>query len=125
MWCHMQLQLDQGVQWCGLCEQFGTHYYCGACGRRFGERMRECPACRTYVSTDYCVACGTRVASDFLRRYESGQVNWTPYILRAQGFLSKLLQDRPDMKRDLYPEMADNQAGMTLPERIMDAFRGL
>lgn len=98
----MQIRLDDGLQRC-TCGAYGTHPFCGQCGRRHGPdgvTWRECPnkGCKAQVTTDWCVLCGTEVAPQFLKDMEAGKVDWEEESRIAEALVQKFYQTRPNIR---------------------------
>lgn len=93
-WVLMQHRIDEGIKWCGKCDRFGWHTFCGQCGRRyFGADLtwRECPRCKTLVTTDYCSLCGAPVYDERLRRYIEGDPE---FIAEANARVKRMMQEQ-------------------------------
>jgi hypothetical protein len=77
----MQDLIDQGIVWCARCEEPGKKEFefCGGCGKRYYDaEPRDCPNadCKAKrVTTTFCPLCGTQVVTDYLLRWERGEVD--------------------------------------------------
>lgn len=114
-WVEVQQQLDRGARLCVPCGRWGSHTFCGGCGRRYEGaelRWRECPACRARVATDYCPIDGTHIAIDFLKKMERGEVDWMAEAKMAKGIATRLLRTRPDLTGIAPQDAADVAASL-------------
>lgn len=112
----MQRQIDDGLARCEPCARFGYGTFCGQCGGRFvgdEKTWRECPGCHISVTTDYCPRCGKNVVDDFLRAWESGEID-----VEAENEMASELCARWDaLEKQKAPPMS-------LAEAALEAFPG-
>ncbi len=114
----MQGQIDRGLQLCAACGKFGVHAFCGHCGRRYhGHELerRRCPDCKVdVVGLEFCPHCGEQLTSEFLRRWERGEVDLPTEGRRAKAVLDRMIKSTPSLAAMLYPDRPDlHPAGVT------------
>lgn len=121
----MQEQIDQGLQHCEACDAFGILTFCGRCGRRFlGHELerRTCAQCRVDVTTEYCPRCGEQVVSEYLRRWERGEVNLEDEGRRARLIVQQMAAHNERLRRDLWPGTHGANAPVDLVKAVNAGF---
>jgi len=102
----MQTQIDDGLQWCESCREFGKHRFCGSCGQRFVGRdlsWRECPQCHAEVTSDYCPVCGEELMTPLERALEGEDAiaTWQSISQQSSALMKRFLAARPDVAAEL------------------------
>lgn len=123
----MQEQIDQGLQLCEACDHFGLLAFCGHCGRRYhghGAERRQCAECKIEVTTEYCPRCGEQIVSEYLRRWERGEVDLSAEGRRAKGILDKMIAASPRLAVYLYPSRPDLHPPGTSADLVAAINRG-
>jgi hypothetical protein len=115
----MQDLIDQGILWCARCEEPGKKdfEFCGGCGKRYYDaEPRDCPNadCKAKrVTTTFCPLCGTQVVTDYLLRWERGEVDLEAESAHAATIVDAIIKRHPSIGpqlREGYRESAEDLA---------------
>lgn len=118
----MQAQIDDGLQHCAGCDHFGFLSFCGRCGRRYhghGLERRKCADCKIeVVDHEFCPKCGEQIVSEYLRRWERGEVDLRAEGHRAKGILEAMMRASPRLAVSLYPQHPHVHPAGTPPDLV-------
>lgn len=125
----VQAQIDDGMQYCADCDQFGFLTFCGRCGRRYhghGLERRKCANCSLEVAEhEFCPRCGEQLASEYLRRWERGEVNLLSEGQRAKAILEQMMKASPRLAVHLYPTHPQMHPAGTPADLVAAINRGM
>lgn len=117
----MQAAIDKGLRWCEHCGNVGwkDHRFCGDCGESYdGLERRKCTnkdCSAENVTTVWCPLCGARIVTEYLERWERGEIDEEEESQHAADALQGILRHFPHVARDLYPDRKET------PEELVTA----